>query len=208
MKKEHDYSQDIAEIRMMMERSSKFLSLSGRMGILIGIYALLGAAVAYLFFHFNPTEVMDLDLRSGTPIAPIWKIILLGIVVIILTIGTVIYYSAKRAKKLGEKVWSPTARRMFISLATPLVAGGILLLILLSKGLTGLVAPLSLVFYGLALIHAAKFTYDDLRTLGMIQIALGLLGSIFIPWGLLLWAIGFGVIHIVYGIYMHYKYEK
>lgn len=208
MKKEHDYSQDIAEIRMMMERSSKFLSLSGRMGILIGIYALLGAAVAHQFFHFNPTEVMDSDPRSGTSIAHIWKIVLLGIVVIILTIGTMIYYSAKRAKKLGEKIWSPTARRMFISLATPLVAGGILLLILLSKGLTGLLAPLSLVFYGLALIHASKFTYDDLRSLGMIQIALGLLGSIFISWGLLLWAIGFGVIHIVYGIYMHYKYEK
>ncbi len=208
MKKEHDYSQDLAEIRTMMERSSKFLSLSGRMGILIGVYALLGAAIAYWFFHFNPSEIMNPGFGAEISINPIWKIVFLGIVIILLTIGTGIYFSAQRAKKIGERIWSPTSRRMVISLATPLVTGGILLLILLSKGLTGLLAPLSLVFYGLALIHAAKFTYDDLRTLGLIQIALGLLGAFFISWGLLLWAVGFGVVHIVYGIYMHYKYEK
>lgn len=206
--KEHDYAQDIAEIRSMMERSSKFLSLSGLVGILIGAYSLIGAGIAYRYLHFNPTGLMDNAHGSSNSIFDYWQLLLLALSIILLTIFTAVFFSQRRAQQRGEKFWSPTVRHLIFSLATPLVAGGILLLILLSHGLTGLLAPLSLLFYGLALLYAARFTFSELRILGWIQIALGLLASYFIAQGLLIWAIGFGVVHIVYGIYMHYKYEK
>ena len=208
MKEEQDYIRDIAEIRSMMERSSKFLSLSGWAGIIAGIYALAGAYIAYKILYFNPDEIVYNSIQSGELSFSVLKVILLAIAVLVLAIGTAIFLSWKKAKKRGEKIWNATARRLVTNMAVPLTAGGILILIFFSKGLIGLIAPLTLVFYGLALYNASKFTYEDVRLLGIIQITLGLLSSWFVGYGLLFWAMGFGVAHIVYGIYMHIRYER
>jgi hypothetical protein len=90
----------------------------------------------------------------------------------------------------------------------PLVSGGILILVLIVKDLIGLIAPLMLLFYGLALYNASKFTIDEVKFLGMTQIGLGLIASYFTEYGLLFWSIGFGVVHIIYGIYMYFRYER
>ena len=114
----------------------------------------------------------------------------------------------RSAKKNGQTIWDATAKRMLINLMIPLVTGGFFCMILLIHGLIGLVAPVTLIFYGLALINGSKYTLDDIRYLGICEIILGLLASIFIGYGLLFWAIGFGVLHIVYGLLMYNKYER
>lgn len=208
MNKEQDYFRDLAEIRSMMERSSKFLSLSGLAGIMAGIYALVGAYMAYKIFDFNPVEMAS---GTGQPeaLSPnLPDIITLAIGVLALAFGTAFFLSHKRAAARGEKVWNPTSRRLLAHMAVPFLTGGILILILVSKGLTGLAAPLSLLFYGLALYNASRFTYGEVRILGIVQMALGLAGSYFVEYGLLCWAVGFGGVHIVYGVYMHFRYER
>jgi hypothetical protein len=208
MKEKQDYIRDIAEIRSMMERSSKFLSLSGWSGIMAGIYALLGAYVAYSVFNFNPDEIALNTMKSESLASSLPSVIILAILILMLAVGTAIVLSYKKAIKRGETVWNPTSRRLLANMAVPLLAGGILILVLISKGFVGLIAPLTLLFYGIALYNAGKFTYDEVKILGMIQIALGLINSYFIEFGLLFWAIGFGVVHIIYGIYMHFRYER
>lgn len=208
MKKERDYIQDIADIRSMMERSSKFLSLSGWAGILAGMYALTGAYVAYKVLDFNPDQIFESPAVSSSLTTGLGMVIGLALFILVLAIGTAIVLSSKKAQKRNEKVWNAISRQLLASMAVPLMAGGILILILLSKGLVGLIAPLTLLFYGLALYNASKYTYDEVRSLGMIQIGLGLMGSLFISYGLFLWAVGFGLVHIAYGIYMHINYER
>lgn len=205
MKDDQDYIRDIAEMRSMMERSTKFMSLSGMAGVMAGIYALVGAYLAYKVFSFN--EVAQ-DTINAEPSSSFFKVMLLGTTVLVLAIGTAIFLSYKKANKAGEQLWNPTTKRLMINMAVPLVVGGLVILILISKGLIGLVAPFSLLFYGLALYTASKFTYEEVRSLGLIEIVLGLIGSYFNEYGLLCWALGFGVVHIIYGIYMHYRYEK
>lgn len=200
MKEEQDYIRDIAEMRSMMERSTKFLSLSGLAGIMAGIYALAGAFTVYNVFDFNPDQA---DLSSGYV-----EVILTAFIVLVLAIGTAIILSYRNAYKRREKFWNPTARRVLINMGVPLVTGGLLIIILLSKGLIGLAAPFTLIFYGLALYNAGKFTYEEMKSLGLIQIALGLISSYFVEYSLLFWAIGFGVVHIIYGIYIHYRHER
>lgn len=207
MKAEQDYIRDIAEIRTMMERSSKFLSLSGWAGIMAGIYALAGAFIAYKFFGLNPSEIGSGD-NAGILRENLWKVMILGIIIIILAIASAVYLSYQRAKTRGEKLWNPIARQMLVHMLVPLVTGGLLILILLSKGWIGLIAPFSLIFYGLALYNGSKFTYEEVKIVGLIEIALGLVSTYFIGYGLIFWAVGFGVIHIVYGILMHYRYER
>lgn len=133
---------------------------------------------------------------------------LLALSVLVLAIGTGIWLSHLKAKKHNYKMWDATAKRMIVNLAIPLVTGGIFVLIMFSKGLIGLIAPCTLIFYGLSLINASKYTYTDIRYLGFCEIVLGLLSSYYIGFGLLFWAIGFGLLHIVYGAVMYFKYEK
>lgn len=206
MKKERDYIRDITEIRTMMERSSKFLSLSGWAGIMAGIYALAGAYIAYAFLNFQPEELFYSS--SGTSSSNILEVVLLGLTILSLALVTAVLLSYKRAGKRGEKLWNPTAKQLLINMAVPLVTGGLLIILMIYKGLIGLIAPFSLLFYGLALFIAGRYTYKEVRTLGLIQIILGLISSYFIEYGLLIWALGFGIVHIIYGLYMNYKYEK
>lgn len=192
----------------MMERSTKFLSLSGLSGILAGIYALVGAYLAYRLFYSNSENAIYNKLPAQQISGDLGNLILLAIMVLVLAVGTAIYLSFKKATKNKEVLWNTVSQRLVLNMSVPLVTGGIFILILISKGVMEWVAPLTLIFYGLALINASKFTFKDLKYLGMILIVLGLISSYFTDLGLLFWAIGFGLMHIIYGIYMHLRYEK
>ena len=207
MKEEQDYIRDIVEIRSMMERSSRFLSLSGWAGIMAGIYALAGAYIAHQVFHFNPDKIVYTPNAESAPFS-LLNVIFLAVIILILAIGTAIFLSNKKAKKKREKSWNATTKRLLMNMAVPLVAGGLLILILIVQGLVGLIVPFTLLFYGLALFNAGRFTYEEVKVLGLIEIGLGLISSYFIGYGLLCWALGFGVVHIIYGIYIHYRYER
>jgi hypothetical protein len=205
MKEEKDYTRDIAEIRSMMERSSKFMSLTGWAGIMAGIYALAGASIAWKVFGFNPDELHYTHPDSGSGFL---NVLLLAAIVLVLAISTAILDSYLKAGKRGEKAWNALSRRILVNMSVPLIAGGILVLVFISDGLIGLVAPMTLIFYGLALFIAGNFTFNAVKILGIVQIILGLISCYLIEYVLLIWAIGFGLAHVVYGIYMHYKYER
>jgi hypothetical protein len=208
MKTEQDYTRDVTEIRSMMERSTKFLSLTGWSGIIAGLYALAGACIAHTLIDNNGDAIMynmaDRQEISGN----VLNLFLLAFVILVLAIGTAIFLSYRKSKKIGERLWNAAARRLVINMAIPLVTGGVFILILFSKALLGLILPATLLFYGLTLINASNFTYEEIKYLGIIDIVLGLMAAYFIAYGLLFWAIGFGIMHIIYGIYLHLKYEK
>lgn len=208
MKNETDYLQDIGEIRTLMERSSKFNSLSGWAGVFAGIYALAGVYVAVTYLHFNPQTLYLEKGEAQNTSSDFLPVVLLALIIFLLAITTAIYFTRRRAKKKEELLWTPAAKKLITEVSLPLIIGGVLLLICLSKGLVGFLAPLSLLFYGIALFTISKFTYFEVRVLGLIEIALGLAGAYFVSWGVLFWAIGFGVVHIVYGIYVYFKYER
>jgi len=207
MKEIQEYEKDIASIRNMMERSAKFISLSGLSGVLAGLYALAGAAAAYFTVHYpiSPLKFRIYSVR-GTDIMA--KLILIATLVLIASLATGLYLSGKKAKKQGLKLWSATSRLMLFNIAIPLVTGGIFILIVLATDHLGLAAPASLIFYGLALIQGSANTFDEIRYLGFSEIILGLISAALPGYGLIFWALGFGVLHIVYGVIMYNKYDK
>lgn len=203
-KEEQNYIRDIAEIRSLMERSSKFASLSGLSGILAGIYALAGAFIVYSVYSFNPDSVYYANYTGESII----NVLGIALIILVLAVGSAVLLSYKKGNKRGEKIWNATSRRLIENMGVPLSAGGILILILLTKGLVGLIIPATLLFYGLAIYNASKFTFDEMKFMGLLQIGLGLISAYFIEFSLLIWAFGFGVVHIAYGAYMHIKYER
>ncbi len=208
MKSEQNYIKDLSDIRQMMEKSTRFVSLTGWSGIMAGIYALIGAFVAYRMFYSGDEGKLMTQMSDKPETGIIIQLFLVAAIVLVLAIGTAMWMSARRAKRRQESIWNPAARRLVVHLSIPLVTGGLFILILVLKGMMGLIAPASLVFYGLALINASKFTFEDVKFLGMAQIVLGLLGTWMTGAGLILWAIGFGIMHIVYGIHMQWRYER
>lgn len=195
MKTEKDYIKELADIRSMMERSTKFLSLTGLSGILAGVYALGGAYLAYSWLYISDT----VDIAN---------LFLLAIGILILALVTAVFLSYKRSKKNGELLWNPVAKRLVLNLAIPLISGGIFITILFLKDKLELIAPAMLIFYGLGLVNAGKFTFEEVKFFGIIEILLGLIAAYFTSYGLLFWTVGFGAMHILYGIYMHLKYER
>ncbi len=203
----------LADIRKLMDRSSRFISLSGLSGVAVGVFALIGISLAYLFLGIRPFQEGEdyyILARSTTK----WGMDHLtfffstGIAVLVLAIISGIYFTRRKAKRKAQKMWDALTQRLLINLLIPLIAGGIFCLGLYYHGATGFVAPITLIFYGLALINASKYTLSDIRYLGYLEIGLGLLATFYLHYGLEFWALGFGILHILYGTLMYYKYER
>ena len=207
MKEVHEYEKDLASIRNMMERSAKFISLSGLSGVLAGVYALIGAGAAYFVAQYpvSPLDYRQYSIRGSDTF---FKLLTIAAFVLAASLTTGILLSKRKAKKHGLKFWTASSQRLFFNLAIPLVSGGIFILIMLFTEHFGLAAPASLVFYGLALIQASSNTFDEIRYLGFSEIILGLISAAMPGYGLVFWALGFGVLHIVYGGIMYNKYDK
>jgi magnesium-transporting ATPase (P-type) len=205
MKEVHEYEKDLASIRSMMERSAKFISLSGLSGVLAGVYALIGAAAAYFVAQY---PISPFDYRQYSISDTFFQLLLIAALVLMASLTTGLLLSKRKAKKHGLKFWTSASQRLFLNLAIPLISGGIFILIMLFTGHFGLAAPASLIFYGLALIQASSNTFDEIRYLGFSEIILGLISAALPGYGLVFWALGFGVLHIVYGGIMYNKYDK
>ncbi|MFD2245551.1 hypothetical protein [Pontibacter ruber] len=207
MNQQHDQLEALHEIRNIMDRSSRFISLSGLSGIAAGVSALTGAAVVK--WHFVQYNIRyNHDYSTALTWTNIQFMLAVALGVLILAFGSASYFTARRARKNNLRIWDSKSQRLLLNLAIPLAAGGIFCAILLYHGILYLVAPAMLVFYGLALINGSKYTFGDIRYLGICEIILGLASGIFIGYGLLSWTIGFGVLHIVYGTLMYFKYER
>ncbi len=196
------YLEDLSEIKNLMNRSSRFISLSGLSGIMAGIYATLGAFIAY--FYLTPTQGEYVTLHSWN-----FKFILLTLIIVAsLSVITAFIITTKKAKRNGEKIWDATTRKLLTSFLVPLITGGIYIIIKLSSQHYGLTASLMLIFYGLALVNASKFTLGNVKYLGYVEIILGLVCAALPGYGIWFWIIGFGILHIIYGSLIYFSEEK
>lgn len=212
MNKHQEPLEALREIRNMMERSSRFSSLSGLAGVVIGLFAIAGVAGVYLYLGLSLTSP-GYHLYAITPEGvPDRKFLQFffsdALIVLAAALLTGSWMAVRKARKQQLPVWDATARRLLINMLIPLATGGVYALILLYHGHIAQIAPATLIFYGLALVNASKYTIDEIRTLGILEIIAGLLAAVFSDYGLLLWAAGFGVLHIIYGITIYSKYEK
>lgn len=196
------YLKDIQDIKHMMSQSTQFISLSGLSGILAGIYALIGAYIVNSLLEQNKYDVVIIEGLTFK------LIILTAVVVLLLSLITAFIMTKQKAKKVGEKVWNAAAKRLLINFCIPLFTGGIFAILLLRHEIYGLIAPITLIFYGLACLNASKYTLKDVRYLGITEIVLGLIAVEFSGYGLYFWVMGFGICHIVYGAVMYFKYDR
>lgn len=199
MNKQQD---DLKIIREMMEKSSKFLSLSGLSGVIAGGAAILGAAFAYFYLLRDPA------MTNYTHIQEYLILLADALLVLIISIGAAIILSKKKAAKTGQRLINAMTLRIIYHFSIPLITGGIFALAFLFRGNLQIAISSTLIFYGLALVNASKFTYNEIHYLGITEIVVGLLSVLFPHNDVLLWTIGFGLCHIFYGMIMYFKYDR
>lgn len=206
-----DIYEDISSIKNIMERSTKFISLAGMAGVMAGVYALIGAGIAYAIIpDYAAPYVAGNDVYSTSAIGLGADLTLFGVAmgVLILSVGTAILLSARKARRHNQTIWNQSSRTLINAGLLPLVTGGCFAFILYIQHQYSTIAPVCLVFYGLALVAASKHTYGDVKWLGLLDIVLGLLSLMQPGYGLYFWALGFGVLHILYGAIMYFKYDR
>lgn len=200
------HQEDLSHIRSMMERSSRFISLSGLSGVFAGFFATAGSIYAYLLFKNNGIEYFD-GKQKIYSYDLIIELTFTAVLILILALVSGVFFTLKKSKKFDLPVWTNTTKKMLLNLAIPLFVGGVFCMALLYHQLFALIAPTTLVFYGLALISAEKYTFSDVKYLGICEIVLGCISLFYLGYGLIFWAVGFGILHILYGIIMLKKYK-
>lgn len=201
-----NYQEELAHIRQMMERSSRFISLSGLSGVIAGIVALLGSVYVYFIFQRDGIDYFDGERNIYTP-ALAQELFFVALVVLVLAISCGYIFTARKSKKKNLKIWDSITKKLLFNFTIPLVAGGFFCIALWYHHFFPLIAPAMLIFYGLALINAERYTLSDVKYLGTCEVVLGIIALFWLGWGLIFWTIGFGFLHIFYGILMYRKYD-
>lgn len=200
----NDLIKDLEQIKDIMNRSTRFISLSGLSGVSTGIIALAGAFVAYQTF-FKGSDYLVYE-AVGLTSASTGHILVIALCTLILSVISALFFTRRQTKKHQQPTWDAQSRRLLINLLIPLVTGGLFALMLLLKGFVGMLPSVTLLFYGLALVNASKYSLSEIRSLGIIQLALGLIAFLFISYSLLIWALGFGLVQMAYGLWIQKKH--
>ena len=206
MEQMREHLKDISDIRNLMEQQSKFLSLSGLSGVSAGLVALLGT-VAGWFFIGQPSDfgASGVDVPASDLVRFFVRV---AFMVLVLALGFAVLFSLRMAKKRKLPVWNRSAKRMLVSLGIPLVVGAVFGMMQLTRMELAWVPATSLLFYGMALLNASKYTVPEIRLLAISELVIGWCCAAWYEYSLLFWGLGFGVLHVVYGIMMYFRYER
>ncbi|MGZ8544616.1 MAG: hypothetical protein ACXWV0_04935 [Flavisolibacter sp.] len=208
MSEQNQHLDALQDIRKMMQRSSRFISLSGLSGIAAGVWALVGAWFAYDWIHEYYVQYSHQGYTGQAFEDLRLNLFLLALAVLALAFVSALFFTWRRAGKEKLPLWDHTSKQLVFNTILPFVTGGFFIMALLQHDEWRFVAPATLVFYGLALVNGSKYTVSDIKYLGYSEIVLGLLNTQFIGYGLYFWAMGFGLLHILYGFAMWWKYER
>jgi len=204
-----DSLQDIHDIKRLMERSSRFISLSGLSGIAAGICALAGSYFAYELIGNYYGRYNDRSAYYGADFATLrFNLLMVAAIVLSVALISSYYFTWRRARHNRVPLWNLASRKLMWNMLIPLISGGVFILAMLQYNEWKFVSPACLIFYGLALVNGSKYTLSDIRYLGYCEIIMGLINTQFVGSGLYFWAFGFGVLHIIYGGVMWWKYER
>ena len=190
----------------MMERSSRFISLSGLSGVFAGLSALIGGLYAYQLFEKKKGGCLD-AYPNYENVDFVTELFVIAIIVLVSALTFGIFFTIRKSRKYNLPIWTTATKKMLLNLAIPLFVGGMFCLALLYHKIYVLIAPTTLLFYGLALINAEKYTFSDIKYLGICEIILGCVSLFYVGYGLVFWIIGFGILHILYGLVMFKKYK-
>ncbi len=185
----HDRAMDnLRYIRETMERATPFTGISGRGEMAIGVTALLASVLA-----------------AKQPAFKLWVAVWLAEALISLLIAG--WSMDRKARSLQMPLFSGSGRKAVFSLAPPVIAGGLLTIVLMQAGMNSAIPGVWLLLYGTGVITGGMFSVRAVPAMGLCFMVLGAL-ALFSPPAYANWfmAAGFGGLHLVFGAIIVRKY--
>jgi len=112
----------------------------------------------------------------------------------------------RKARAANMPLVSGPGRKAVFSLSPPMVAGGLLTIVLFRAGLTNAIPGVWLLLYGTGVITGGMFSVPVVPIMGLCFMMLGAV-ALFVPefvnWFM---AAGFGGLHVVFGVIIARKY--
>lgn len=171
-------------IRRAMERGSTFTAVSGLGGAGMGAIGLTAAILA-----------------ANQPSVERWLAVWLAAAPVALCVGVVAVW--RKAARSGAPLAGTVARRFALGLAAPLVAGAAVTYALWRAGDYAVMAPTWLLLYGTGVTVGGMFSAPVVRATGVCFMAVGIAAVVTPPdWGNSWLAIGFGLLHIGFGVHI------
>src|SRR2546423_6835328 len=189
MQQLHDRAMDnLRYIRETMERATPFTGISGLGEIAIGATALVASVIA-----------------AQQPAFKAWLAIWLAEGLISLLIAG--WSMDRKARAVQMPLVSGPGRKAVFSLSPPLIAGGLLTIVLVRAGLTNAIPGVWLLLYGTGVITGGMFSVGEVAAMGLCFIGLGAI-ALFSPPAFANWfmAVGFGGLHVLFGAIIVRKY--
>ena len=192
------------EIKELMEKSSRFQSINGWSIIIIGLLAsVVSAGACTLLLPHEGLSWMP-EGWNGLLINSPYRTLIASacaVALLVVSFAVVCFGSYRLMKRQGDFVFGKTIRRPLFHFSVPMVVGGLLCVAMLLQGHYGLTSTFMLVFYGLALLNASHYTSRSIALLGYCELVLGVVDCFVVSHAILFWFLGFGLLHIVFGIY-------
>ena len=175
-------------IRETMERAAEFTAVPGWGGVTIGLTALAAALLAS---------------RQATPRA--WVAVWLAEAFVAVAIAAPA--AATKARRANSSLFSGPGRKFVLSFAPPIIVGGLLTVAMYNLGVIAALPGVWLLLYGTAIVTGGAFSVRAVPIMGLCLMALGGF-ALFAPasWGNLFMAAGFGLGHIVFGLWIALRY--
>lgn len=202
--KHQQHLENLSELKGILSRNTRFLSFSGLAGVIAGVLALIGQTVAVMYYLSHP----EIDITKK--LAPEHAIVFLTIsaAIMILSVGVGYVLTNKNIKKTGEKLNSGLIKNTLLNICLPIAVGGVMCLMAYMQGHNMVIPSYMLLFYGLALFGGSKYSFDDLKMVGSAFILLGMVSYFDPSLSIFTWGLGFGILHIVYGLQIYFQRER
>ena len=173
---------NLSFIRSTMERATSFTAVPGWGGVAMGATALVAAAIAPL---------------QGSPDG--WLRVWLVEALVAGAIGS--YAMARKARRSEGAALSRPTRRFLLSYAPPILVGALLTFVLHREGLFRVLPGLWLMLYGTGVVTGGAFSVRVVPVMGLCFMAVGAVALVApASWGDPALALGFGVLHIIFGV--------
>ena len=184
-------------IRRTLDAAGRLSTVSGTGIFFIGVLA-LAAVLVNVRFTGTP---WDSALHPYASLA-VWGVLL------VFSAAITAFCMARKSSRTGVAFWSPVLRKALWPLSAPMALGAILSAAMLRAEHLEFLPVIWLGCYGAALTAAGVMSESPVRWMGISFMGLAI-SAVFLPYsaGLALLAAGFGLLHIIFGAYIHWRLD-
>jgi hypothetical protein len=168
-----------------MERGTIYKNISSASAVAAGLVTLAGCAVR----------------RAGVlPFDDKWSFFVTWGSVFAVALAAIVYFTAAQARRNGEPLWSRSARTVVLSILPAFFAAVVLSHVMFHRGLRDLLPGTWMLLYGCGALAMSFFTPVAIRVLGIAFMVAGTIALLLPGHELLSMGLGFGGIHLTWGL--------